>query len=229
MAELSSPAASAASRPSAAPHSALSETSTAAQPLATSGAPAAQSASGRPATAAQSASCAAPTAVESPPGRSATAAQSPASHGLHGRALALVFFGLLLAMFISSLSETIASTALPTIVGDLNGVEIMQWVSTAYILTSTLTMPVYGKLGDLIGRKRLLMTALGLYAAGKVLCGLAVNMEMLIGAASFRVWAEAVSSSCPRRRFPMWYPRASWAHTWVSSARCSPCRMCWGR
>lgn len=181
MAELSSPAASAASRPSAAPHSTLSETSTAAQPLATSGAPAAQSASGRPATAAQSASCAAPTAVESPPGRSATAAQSPASHGLHGRALALVFFGLLLAMFISSLSETIASTALPTIVGDLNGVEIMQWVSTAYILTSTLTMPVYGKLGDLIGRKRLLMTALGLYAAGKVLCGLAVNMEMLIG------------------------------------------------
>lgn len=103
------------------------------------------------------------------------------SPGLHGRALALVFLGLLLAMFISSLSETIASTALPTIVGDLNGVEIMQWVSTAYILTSTLTMPLYGKLGDLIGRKRLLMSALLLYAAGKVLCGVAVNMEMLIG------------------------------------------------
>ena len=181
MAEPSSPAASAASRPSAAPHTAPSEAPTAAQPLATSGAAAAQSASSRSATAAQSASCAAPTAVESPSDRPATAAQSPVSHGLHGRALALVFFGLLLAMFISSLSETIASTALPTIVGDLNGVEIMQWVSTAYILTSTLTMPVYGKLGDLIGRKRLLMTALGLYAAGKVLCGLAVNMEMLIG------------------------------------------------
>lgn len=104
----------------------------------------------------------------------------PADHALHGRALALVFFGLLLAMFISSLSETIASTALPTIVGDLNGVEIMQWVSTAYILSSTLVMPIYGKLGDLIGRKRLLMAALTLYAAGKVVCGLAVNMEMLI-------------------------------------------------
>ena len=104
----------------------------------------------------------------------------PADRALHGRALALVFFGLLLAMFISSLSETIASTALPTIVGDLNGVEIMQWVSTAYILSSTLVMPIYGKLGDLIGRKRLLMAALTLYAAGKVVCGLAVNMEMLI-------------------------------------------------
>ena len=104
----------------------------------------------------------------------------PADHALHGRALALVFFGLLLAMFISSLSETIASTALPTIVGDLNGVEIMQWVSTAYILSSTLVMPIYGKLGDLIGRKRLLMAALTLYAAGKVVCGLAVNMETLI-------------------------------------------------
>lgn len=91
-----------------------------------------------------------------------------------------MFFGLLLAMFISSLSETIASTALPTIVGDLNGVEIMQWVSTAYILSSTLVMPVYGKLGDLIGRKRLLMAALALYAAGKMICGLSVNMGMLI-------------------------------------------------
>lgn len=110
----------------------------------------------------------------------AGASTPPADHALHGRALALVFFGLLLAMFISSLSETIASTALPTIVGDLNGVEIMQWVSTAYILSSTLVMPIYGKLGDLIGRKRLLMAALTLYAAGKVVCGLAVNMEMLI-------------------------------------------------
>ena len=81
--------------------------------------------------------------------KSTGASTPPVDHALHGRALALVFFGLLLAMFISSLSETIASTALPTIVGDLNGVEIMQWVSTAYILSSTLVMPIYGKLGDL--------------------------------------------------------------------------------
>lgn len=118
--------------------------------------------------------------TSSAPAKPAGASTPHTDHALHGRALALVFFGLLLAMFISSLSETIASTALPTIVGDLNGVEIMQWVSTAYILSSTLVMPIYGKLGDLIGRKRLLMAALTLYAAGKVVCGLAVNMGMLI-------------------------------------------------
>ena len=118
--------------------------------------------------------------TSSAPAKPAGASTPHTDHALHGRALALVFSGLLLAMFISSLSETIASTALPTIVGDLNGVEIMQWVSTAYILSSTLVMPIYGKLGDLIGRKRLLMAALTLYAAGKVVCGLAVNMEMLI-------------------------------------------------
>ena len=118
--------------------------------------------------------------TSSAPAKPAGASTPHTDHALHGRALALVFFGLLLAMFISSLSETIASTALPTIVGDLNGVEIMQWVSTAYILSSTLVMPIYGKLGDLIGRKRLLMAALTLYAAGKVVCGLAMNMEMLI-------------------------------------------------
>ena len=121
-----------------------------------------------------------PSSSPEAPAKSTGASTPPVDHALHGRALALVFFGLLLAMFISSLSETIASTALPTIVGDLNGVEIMQWVSTAYILSSTLVMPIYGKLGDLIGRKRLLMAALTLYAAGKVVCGLAVNMEMLI-------------------------------------------------
>ncbi len=111
-----------------------------------------------------------------PAGVAASAGAGPVAGGR----LALVFFGLMLAMFISSLSETIAATALPTIVGDLGGVEMMQWVSTAYILTSTITMPIYGKLGDLHGRKRLLMGALGLYAAGKCLCGVAADMTLLI-------------------------------------------------
>ncbi|MEY8437210.1 MFS transporter [Atopobiaceae bacterium 24-176] len=73
-----------------------------------------------------------------------------------------------------------AATALPTIVGDLGGVEIMQWVTTTYILATTVTMPIYGKLGDVMGRKRLLMGCLGLYAAGKAVCGLTPNMEFLI-------------------------------------------------
>ena len=100
--------------------------------------------------------------------------------GLHGRRLTLVFGALLLAMAVSSLSETIASTALPTIVGDLGGVEAMQWVTTTYILATTVTMPIYGKLGDVVGRKRLLMGCLALYAAGKAVCGVTPNMEFLI-------------------------------------------------
>lgn len=100
--------------------------------------------------------------------------------GVHGWRLAAVFFGLAMGMFVSSLSETIAATALPTIVGDLGGVKIMQWVSTTYILASTVTMPIYGKLGDNLGRKHLLVVAMGLYAAGKVLCGLTPNMAGLI-------------------------------------------------
>lgn len=139
-----------------------------------------------------------------------------------------MFFGLLLAMFISSLSETIASTALPTIVGDLNGVEIMQWVSTAYILSSTLVMPVYGKLGDLIGRKRLLMAALALYAAGKMICGLSVNMGMLISGRLVSGLGAAALSSCLRRRSLMWRRRGSSAPTWASSVPCSLCRTCSG-
>lgn len=100
--------------------------------------------------------------------------------GLHGWKLACVFIALALGMFVSSLSETIAATALPTIVGDLGGVEIMQWVSTTFILTSTVTMPFYGRMGDKIGRKRLLIFALALYALGKAVCGLAPNMGVLI-------------------------------------------------
>ena len=109
-----------------------------------------------------------------------TTVETPGQGGLHGRRLTLVFGALLLAMAVSSLSETIAATALPTIVGDLGGVEAMQWVTTTYILATTVTMPIYGKLGDVVGRKRLLMGCLALYAAGKAVCGVTPNMEFLI-------------------------------------------------
>ncbi len=100
--------------------------------------------------------------------------------GMHGWKLACVFIALALGMFVGSLSETIAATALPTIVGDLGGVEIMQWVSTMYILTSTVMMPLYGRLGDNIGRKRLLIVAMALYAIGKIICACAPNMAGLL-------------------------------------------------
>ena len=96
------------------------------------------------------------------------------------RGVAAVFAGLLLAMFVSTLSETVTATALPTIVGDLGGVDHMQWVTTAYILASTIMMPIYGKLGDLLGRKYLFIVALGIFIVGSAVCGFAMSMDGLI-------------------------------------------------
>ncbi|WP_148401437.1 MFS transporter [Bifidobacterium gallicum] len=114
------------------------------------------------------------------PSSSANQQQQPHDGMMHGGKLALVFIALALAVFVGSLSETIAATALPTIVGDLGGVEIMQWVSTMYILTSTIVMPFYGRMGDRIGRKHLIMVAMALYAIGKVICAIAPNMALLL-------------------------------------------------
>ena len=96
------------------------------------------------------------------------------------RGVAAVFAGLLLTMFVSTLSETVTATALPTIVGDLGGVDHMQWVTTAYILASTIMMPIYGKLGDLFGRKYLFIVALSVFIVGSATCGLAPSMDGLI-------------------------------------------------
>ncbi|MDQ2652413.1 MAG: MFS transporter [Chloroflexota bacterium] len=98
------------------------------------------------------------------------------------RRILVIFAGLLVAMLLSSLDQLIFSTALPTIVGELSGVEQMLWVTTAYVLAATIMMPVYGKLGDLIGRKYLFMGALALFLAGSVLGGLAGSMPWLIAA-----------------------------------------------
>lgn len=92
----------------------------------------------------------------------------------------LVFAGLLIAMLAASLDQTVFSTALPTIVGDLRGVQDMLWVTTAYILASTVVMPVYGKVGDLVGRKGLFITAIALFMAGSVIGALAQSMPVLI-------------------------------------------------
>ena len=85
-----------------------------------------------------------------------------------------------LVLFIASLDQTIVSTALPTIVGDLGGLQHLSWVVTAYLLASTVVGPLYGKLGDLYGRKRVLQVALVLFLAGSALCGLAQSMPQLI-------------------------------------------------
>ncbi|MCW2759484.1 MAG: family efflux transporter permease subunit [Nocardioidaceae bacterium] len=100
--------------------------------------------------------------------------------GTNNRSILLVFAGLMVTMLLASLDQTIFSTALPTIVGELNGVDHMLWVTTAYILASTIMLPVYGKVGDLIGRKSLFIFAIGLFMAGSVVGGLAGSMTWLI-------------------------------------------------
>jgi EmrB/QacA subfamily drug resistance transporter len=92
----------------------------------------------------------------------------------------LVFGALLLVLLLASLDQTIVSTALPTIVGDLGGISKLSWVVTAYLLSSTIVGPLYGKLGDLYGRKIVLQSAIVLFLAGSALCGLSQGMTELI-------------------------------------------------
>ncbi|MFZ4894144.1 MDR family MFS transporter [Plantibacter sp. Mn2098] len=96
------------------------------------------------------------------------------------RHILLIFAGLMVTMLLASLDQTIFSTALPTIVGELNGVDHMLWVTTAYILASTIMLPVYGKLGDLIGRKGLFIGAISLFIVGSIVGGMAQDMTWLI-------------------------------------------------
>lgn len=91
-----------------------------------------------------------------------------------------VFSGLLLGMLIAALDQTIVSTALPTIVGDLGGINHLAWVVTAYLLATTAVTPLYGKLGDLYGRKPVFQVAIVIFLIGSILCGLAGSMVQLI-------------------------------------------------
>src|SRR5689334_7290946 len=84
----------------------------------------------------------------------------------------VVMSGLMLVMLLASLDQTIVSTALPTIVRDLGGLAHLSWVVTAYLLALTVVTPLYGKLGDLYGRKIVLQGALVLFLIGSALCGL---------------------------------------------------------
>jgi EmrB/QacA subfamily drug resistance transporter len=92
----------------------------------------------------------------------------------------VVFGGLILVMLLASLDQTIVSTALPTIVGELGGLSHLSWVVTAYLLAVTVVTPLYGKLGDLYGRKVVLQAGLVVFLAGSVLCGVAQNLTELI-------------------------------------------------
>ena len=98
----------------------------------------------------------------------------------HGRDLFVILGALMLAMLLAALDQTIVSTALPTIVGDLGGLNHLSWVVTAYLLAATASTPLWGKLGDQYGRKRLFQTSIVVFLAGSALCGLSRDMLELI-------------------------------------------------
>jgi EmrB/QacA subfamily drug resistance transporter len=120
--------------------------------------------------------------------------------GLSQRQIRLVFAGLMLGMLLASLDQTIVSTALPTIVGDLGGLNHLSWVVTSYLLASTVSTPLWGKLGDLYGRKRFFQAAIVIFLFGSALSGLSQNLNELIafralqglGAGGLIVGAQAI-------------------------------------
>ncbi len=126
------------------------------------------------------------------------------------RQVLTAFSGLLLAMLLAALDGTIVATALPTIVGELGGLSRLGWVVTAYMLAQTVVTPLYGKLGDLYGRKIILQSAVVIFLIGSVLCGMSQSMMQLIifraiqgvGGGGLMVTAQAVIGDIvpPRER-----------------------------
>src|SRR6266550_7997503 len=98
-------------------------------------------------------------------------ARTPPGYRLSiGRILA-IYAGLMMTMLLAALDQTIVATSLPTIVSDLGGITQYSWVFTAYLLASTVTVPLYGKLGDLYGRRPLFLAAITIFLIGSALCG----------------------------------------------------------
>ncbi|HEY2521759.1 MAG TPA: MDR family MFS transporter [Streptosporangiaceae bacterium] len=144
------------------------------------------------------------------PAGAAPAEAGGAMPGLAHRRVLLIIGALLLGMLLAALDQTIVSTALPTIVGDLKGGSHIAWVITAYLLTTTVSTPLWGKLGDQYGRKTFFQAAIVIFLAGSVLSGLSSSMLMLIlfraiqglGAGGLMVGAQAIIGDIvsPRER-----------------------------
>jgi EmrB/QacA subfamily drug resistance transporter len=131
---------------------------------------------------------------------------TPAEH----RRILVILGALMMGMFLATLDQTIVSTALPTIAGDLHGLNHLTWVVTSYLLTSTISTPMWGKLGDLYGRKKLFQAAIVIFLAGSALSGLSQTMVQLIafravqgiGAGGLMVGSQAIMGDVisPRQR-----------------------------
>src|SRR5215470_829212 len=109
------------------------------------------------------------------------AAPAPSSPlALDHAAIRTIVLGIMLAMLLGALDQTIVATALPTIGRDLGNVEDLSWVVTAYLLTATAVTPLYGKLSDIYGRRTTLLVAIGVFVSGSAACALAPSMVVLI-------------------------------------------------
>jgi len=139
------------------------------------------------------------------------AAPAPAAAAELGpRRVRLVFLGLMLALLLAALEQMIVATALPKIVGELHGLDRMSWAITAYLLTATVGLPIYGKLGDLLGRKGVFQFAIVVFVIGAGLAGRAQSMDQLIafravqgvGAGGLMIGVQAIIADIvpPRQR-----------------------------
>ncbi|MCF3134107.1 MFS transporter [Streptomyces olivochromogenes] len=147
--------------------------------------------------------------VVAPPPEAPVPPAGPAGE-LGARRIVLVFFALMLALLLAALDQMIVATALPRIVGELHGLDRMSWAITAYLLTATVGLPVYGKLGDLIGRKGVFQFAILVFVIGSALAGRAHSMDQLIafravqgvGAGGLMIGVQAIIADIvpPRRR-----------------------------
>ncbi|WP_432031274.1 MFS transporter [Streptomyces antibioticus] len=135
---------------------------------------------------------------------------APVPPGLSPRRVRLVFLALMLALLLAALEQMIVATALPKIVGELHGLDRMSWAITAYLLTATVGLPVYGKLGDLLGRKGVFQFAIVVFVVGSALAGRAQTMDQLIafravqgvGAGGLMIGVQAIIADIvpPRER-----------------------------
>ncbi|MEU4995899.1 MFS transporter [Streptomyces sp. NPDC021622] len=140
-----------------------------------------------------------------PPHESASAVE-----GLSPARVRMVFVGLMLALLLAALEQMIVATALPKIVGELHGLDKMSWAITAYLLTSTIGLPIYGKLGDLFGRKGVFQFAIVIFIVGSALAGWSRTMDQLIafraiqgiGAGGLMIGVQAIIADIvpPRER-----------------------------
>jgi EmrB/QacA subfamily drug resistance transporter len=119
-----------------------------------------------------------PNAANSP---GSTPGSTPPGAGLTHRQIITIFIGLMMGLFLAALDQTIVATSSRTIADDLNGLSIQAWVTTAYLITSTITTPLYGKLSDIYGRKPFFAAAISIFVVGSLLCAFSTSMYMLAG------------------------------------------------